>query len=119
MTAMIYGLPNCDTCRKARKWLDRAGIEYRFVDYRAEPIPAATLAKWARSLGGWDSLVNKSSSSWRQLDEKQKGARGDAQWTRLIADSPTLVKRPVLVLADGSISLGFSADRFEQRFGRT
>ena len=65
MTATLYGLANCDTCRKARKWLDRAGIGYRFVDYRADPVPAATLTAWAHALGGWEKIVNKSSSSWR------------------------------------------------------
>lgn len=119
MTAALYGLPNCDTCRKARKWLERAGIEYRFVDYRADPVPGATLGQWARSLGGWDKLVNKSSTAWRQLDEKQKGVNTDAQWTRLIAGHPTLVKRPVLVLDDGGVSVGFTADRFEQSFRNT
>ncbi len=119
MTVMLYGLPNCDTCRKARKWLDQAGIEYHFVDYRSEPVPAARLKAWARELGGWEKLVNKSSTSWRQLDAEQKGANGDAQWTQLIAAHPTLVKRPVLVLHDGSVSVGFSAQHFEQRFGDT
>ncbi|HYW77087.1 MAG TPA: arsenate reductase [Gammaproteobacteria bacterium] len=116
MTATLYGLKNCDTCRKARKWLDQAGIEYRFVDYRAEPVPAARLRAWAHELGGWDKLVNKASASWRQLDEKQKSAGSDEQWTQLIAAHPTLVKRPVLLLGDGSVSVGFSAERFEQRF---
>ncbi len=119
MTATLYGLANCDTCRKARKWLDRAGIGYRFVDYRADPVPAATLTAWAHALGGWEKFVNKSSSSWRQLDEKQKNATTDAQWTRLIARFPTLVKRPVLVLDDGSVSVGFSAERYGQCFGVT
>ena len=116
MTTTLYGLPNCDTCRKARQWLDRAGIEYRFVDYRADPVPATTLGGWARDLGGWDKLVNKRSSSWRQLDAKQKSSSTDAQWIRLIGAHPTLVKRPVLVLDNGSVSVGFSAVLFEQIF---
>ena len=116
MTTALYGLPNCDTCRKARKWLDQTGIEYRFIDYRAKPVSAATLKAWAREIGGWEKLVNKSSASWRQLDETQKGASSDAQWTQLIAAHPALVKRPVLVLGDGSVSVGFSAQRFEHRF---
>ena len=119
MTVTLYGLPNCDTCRKARKWLDEAGIEYRFVNYRDDPVPSSVLVQWARTLGGWDKLVNKSSASWRKLDEKQKGANGDAQWTRLIADYPTLVKRPVLVLDDGRVSVGFSADRYARGFDRS
>ncbi len=119
MTATLYGLPNCDTCRKARKWLDGAGIAYGFIDYRDDPVPASVLVKWARKLGGWDKLVNKSSASWRKLDEKQKNANNDAQWTRLIAEYPTLVKRPVLALDDGSVSVGFSADRYERAFDRS
>jgi len=116
MTATLYGLPNCDACRKARKWLDGAGIAYRFVNYRDDPVPASVLVQWARQLGDWDKLVNRSSASWRQLAEEQKHASNDAQWTQLITGYPTLVKRPVLVLDDGSVSVGFSAERYELRF---
>lgn len=116
MSTVLYGLNNCDTCRKARKWLDNAGVKYRFVDYRAEPVSATRLKTWARELGGWDKLINKSSASWRQLDEKRKGANSAPQWTQLIMEHPTLVKRPVLELDDGRVSVGFSAQRFEQRF---
>ena len=116
MTAAIYGLPNCDTCRKARKWLVAHDIDHRFVDYRAQPVPATMLETWANALGGWDKLVNKSSTSWRGLTDAEKSAGSGRDWIRLIGEHPTLIKRPVLVLDDGSISVGFSPAGFEQRF---
>lgn len=118
MSAALYGLKNCDTCRRARKWLDAHGVEYRFVDYRDEPVPAETLGRWAKQLGGWDKLVNKSSPSWRKLAGSEKQAVGDAQWTRLIGGHPTLVRRPVLVLGDGSVDVGFSAGDYATRLGK-
>lgn len=116
MTATLYGLPNCDTCRKARKWLDAAGIDFGFVDYRAQPVPAATLERWAVALGGWEKLVNKASRTWRQLPDESKSARSDVQWLRLVAAHPTLIRRPV-VETDAGVSAGFSEARFETLFG--
>lgn len=117
MNIVLYGLPNCDTCRKARKWLQAAGIDFDFVDYRAEPVSAATLERWAAGLGGWDRLVNKASRTWRQLPEELKAARTDAQWLRLIAGHPAVVRRPVVESVNGRVSVGFSGDRFEALFG--
>ena len=116
MTTALYGLPNCDTCRKARKWLDQTGIEYRFIDYRAKPVSAATLHAWAREIGGWEKTGKKSSARSRHLDETPKSARSGAPWTPLISAPPAPVKRPVPVLGDGHVSVGFSAQRFEHRF---
>ena len=117
MNLTLYGLPNCDTCRKARKWLDAAGIQYRFIDYRAEPVPATTLKQWAHQLGGWDKLINKASTTWRQLPDTLKTPGSDARWTRLVAEHPTLIRRPVVERGDGSVSVGFSEDRFKTLFG--
>jgi glutaredoxin len=69
---ILYGLDNCDTCRKARNWLKRAGVEHEFVDYRERRIEPATLKAWAQQLGGWDKLVNKASTTWRNLPEGRK-----------------------------------------------
>lgn len=102
----VYGLKNCDTCRKARRWLDAHGIDHRFVDYRAEPVDAATLQDWADGVGGWDQLVNRRSTSWRQLSDKDKQPGSDAAWVALLQAHPTLVKRPVLVHA-GGVRVGF------------
>jgi len=113
--ALLYGLPNCDTCKKARNWLARFDVPYRFVDYRAEPVPAATLKAWAQQLGGWDKLVNKAGTTWRNLLPQRKNPQSDPEWTLLLKEHPALVRRPVLLLADGSVSVGFSDNAFKQR----
>jgi Spx/MgsR family transcriptional regulator len=112
----IYGLANCDTCRKARAWLTQNGIAHEFIDYRAHPLDAATLKAWAGKVGGWPKLVNRSSTTWRLLPEEQKSPSGDAQWLSLIASHPTLVKRPVLLTADGAVSVGFTENSYKLRF---
>ena len=115
---VLYGLKTCDTCRKARKWLDRFDIAYRFVDYRVEPVPADTLKAWAGEVGGWEKLVNKSSTTWRNLLPQRKSPGSDTEWTLLIKEYPALVRRPVVVLPDGRISLGFKDNLFKQLFGK-
>lgn len=114
---VLYGLDTCDTCRKARNWLKRAGVGHDFVDYRAQRIDPATLKAWAGQLGGWDKLVNKASTSWRSLPEMRKSPGSDPEWTLLIREHPALVKRPVLVMPDGAVSVGFTDNAFKQRFG--
>lgn len=117
MGITIYGLDTCDTCKKARNWLTRFGIEHVFVDYRAQRVPADMLKAWAGQLGGWDKLVNKASTTWRSLPEARKVPRSDPEWTLLIKEYPALVKRPVLVTADGTVSVGFTDNAWKFRFG--
>jgi len=114
---LVYGLDNCDTCRKARNWLKRAGVEHAFVDYREQRIEPATLKAWAQQVGGWDKLVNKASTTWRNLPQMRKTPGSDPEWTLLVKEHPAIVKRPVLVMPDGSVSLGFSDNSFKQLFG--
>ncbi len=112
----LYGLDNCDTCRKARKWLERFGVAHGFVDYRAQPLPAATLLEWKEQLGGWDLMINKSSTTWRNLSPHRKNPASDAEWKLLLREYPQLVRRPVVVTDDGTVSQGFSDNGFKQRF---
>ena len=119
MTARVYGLDNCDTCRKARNWLKRAEVEHAFVDYRAQRIEPATLKEWAKQLGGWDALVNKASTTWKNLPPMRKTPGSDPEWTLLIKEHPAIVKRPVLVMPDGSVHLGFTHGNYEKLFGAT
>jgi Spx/MgsR family transcriptional regulator len=117
MTATLYGLSNCDTCRKARKWLDRFSVDYRFIDYRDErPTPELLLA-WKDRLGGWDAMVNKSSTTWRNLPPARKAPQSDAEWKLLLREHPTLVRRPLVVTEDGLVSQGFTDSGFKKRFG--
>lgn len=88
MSVTIYGLPNCDKCRKARNWLQRAGVAHDFVDYRAEPVPAATLRDWAQKLGGWEELVNKSGPTWRNLLPQRKCPASHPEWALLLKEYP-------------------------------
>ena len=113
-TVHAYGLRRCSTCVKARKWLDAQDIEHVFVDYRDEPITPQQLQSWARQ-HGWTTVINKASAAWRSLSDEQKQASTDEQWTALVAEHPTLVKRPVLV-KDGDVVFGFSESRYAELF---
>lgn len=112
----IYGLNNCDTCKKARNWLQRFEIEFQFVDYREHRIEPATLKQWSEQLGGWESLLNKASTTWRQLPETRKKPGSDAEWFLLLKEYPALIKRPVLVTVDKAVSVGFTDNMYKLRF---
>ena len=102
----LYGIPNCDTCRKARKWLNAAGIEHRFHDFRKDGLEAGAVAAWSVELG-LDMLVNRRGTTWRKLADNQK-ARLDSEPTRLLLEIPTLLKRPVIDLGDRRL-VGFES----------
>lgn len=112
----IYGLKNCDTCRKARKWLDRFGVEHEFVDYRENKPSPEMLVGWAGKLGGFETMVNKSSTTWRELPDNRKAASSDAEWKLLLREYPQLIRRPVVVTDDGNITQRFSDNGFKERF---
>lgn len=116
MTVTLYGLDKCDTCKKARNWLDRHRAAYTFVDYREHPIPAATLREWAPALGGWEKLVNRASTTWRNLPAARKAPGSSAEWTLLIKEYPVLIRRPLVVLDDGSVQQGFTDKLFAKIF---
>ena len=113
----LYGLKNCDTCKKATKWLDRFGVAYSFVDYRDDKRTPETLMEWSRQAGSWDALINKSSTTWRQLPENRKTPGSEAEWKLLLREYPQLIRRPVVVTDDGVMTQGFSDNGFKQRFG--
>lgn len=112
----IYGLKNCDTCKKATKWLDRFNVAYTFVDYRDNKPAPETLIEWAGKAGGFEAMINKSSTTWRQLPDNRKAAASDAEWKLLLREYPQLIKRPVVVTDDGQFSQGFSDNGFKKRF---
>lgn len=113
----LYGLNNCDTCKKARNWLKRFGIEHDFVDYRDNRQSPETLVAWKDALGGWEAMINKSSTTWRQLPEMRKSPGSDAEWRLLLKEYPQLIRRPLVVTDDGVVSQGFSDNGFKKRFG--
>ena len=117
MSTTLYGLQNCDTCRKARKWLDRFGIAHAFVDYRDQRQSPETLVALKDALGGWDVRINKSSTTWRNRPANRKTPGSDAEWKLLLKEYPQLIRRPVVVGEDGTITQGFTDNGFKQRFG--
>ncbi|MEO8459765.1 MAG: Spx/MgsR family RNA polymerase-binding regulatory protein [Dokdonella sp.] len=112
----VYGLKNCDTCRKARNWLERQQIDHEFVDYREHPIAAALLKGWAAQVGGFEKLVNRSGMTWRNLLPALKSPRSDAEWLLLIKEYPALVRRPILVIAEQPVQIGFTDKRYASLF---
>jgi Spx/MgsR family transcriptional regulator len=112
----LYGLNNCDTCKKARNWLTRFGIEHTFVDYRDARQSPEALLRWKDAAGGWDGLINKSSTTWRQLPPNRKTPGSDAEWKLLLKEYPQLIRRPVVVQDNGTVTQGFSDNGFKKLF---
>lgn len=113
----LYGLNNCDTCKKASKWLDRFGLAYTFIDYRDHKPTPEMLVDWAGRAGGFQALVNRSSTTWRQLPENRKTPGSEAEWKLLLREHPQLIRRPVVITDDGRFSQGFSDNGFKRLFG--
>ena len=115
MAITLYGIPNCDTVKKARAWLAQAGREARFVDFKRGGVPEDRLDAWIAALG-WEPLLNRKGTTWRQLDEAQRASVVDAASARqLMLAQTSVVKRPVVEWADGAISVGFGADDWARR----
>ena len=106
MTRTLFGLSSCDTCRKARRWLDDHGLEFAYHDVRADGIREGTIEKWLENTD-WQTLVNKRSTTWREIPDAEKEGLSAQHAVRLCARHPTLIKRPVLEW-DGGILVGFS-----------
>lgn len=102
----VYGIKNCDTVKKALKWLDGEGIAYSFHDLRTDGVNEEDVKRWAEALG-WESLLNKRSTTWRELPEKDKNDLDFDRAVMLMVKHPTLIKRPVFV-GSSMILNGFS-----------
>ena len=102
----LYGIKNCDTVKKARKWLEQHQIEHRFHDFRADGLKPEQVQGWIDELG-LETLVNKRGTTWKQLDDKTRAQLESAQAASLIAANPTLIKRPLLDLGHQR-NVGFS-----------
>ncbi|MBC7103886.1 MAG: ArsC family reductase [Parvibaculum sp.] len=102
----VYGLKNCDTCRKALKWLEAEGIRHKFHDVRADGIKPAEVKRFAKS-AGWETLLNKAGTTWRGLPDTQKADVSEAEAVALMAEHPALIKRPVFDFGKGQVVVGF------------
>ena len=110
----VYGIKNCDTMKKAMKWLDDAGVDYQFHDYKKAGVPADQLDKWLDTLG-WEQVINRRGTTWRKLDESLRDNMDKDAARSVILDNPSIVKRPLLDTGS-ELVLGFSADDYTTRF---
>lgn len=101
----VYGLKTCDTCRKALKWLAAESIDHRFHDVRADGLDRTALAGWSKALG-WETLLNRRGTTWRQLPETERENVDEARAISLMLTHPALIKRPVFDLGQ-HIVVGF------------
>ena len=107
----LYGIPNCDTVRKARKWMDQRGLDYDFHDFREDGLDEKALGTWADSCG-WQSLLNKRSTSFRNLSDEDKRVTERDHAVRLMLDNPTLIKRPIMTHGQ-TVLVGFNESEWE------
>ena len=108
----VYGIPNCDTVKRARAWLDAQQLDYRFHDFKKAGVPLPELQQWLGELG-WEKLLNRTGTTWRKLDEADKAAVVDAaSAAALMQAQPSVIKRPVVRWRDGRLTVGFSDELF-------
>lgn len=110
----VHGIPNCDTVKKARAWLDQHGVAYRFHDFRKDGADPAMIAAWAAEVG-WEKLLNRAGTTFRKLPEAERAVTDAAQAVRIMAANPSAIKRPVVTGA-GPIILGFRPEAWAERF---
>jgi arsenate reductase (glutaredoxin) len=114
MTA-LYGIPNCDTVKKARAWLQQRDRAHEFHDFKKLGVPADRLDAWLAA-AGWERLLNRKGTTWRQLDEATRAAVVDtASAKAVMLANPSTVKRPVVEWPGGAVSVGFDADDWSRR----
>lgn len=114
--AVLHGIPNCDTVKKARAWMDQNGVAYRFHDFRKQGVPDALDAWLAEA--GWERLLNRQGTTWRRLEESDRAAAVDAAGAAaLMRRQPSVIKRPVVRWPDGALTVGFDPARFRERAG--
>lgn len=117
LSVTLYGIPNCDTVKKARAWLAAQGVEVRFHDFKKAGVPAERLALWMDAVG-WEKLLNRQGSTWRKLDAAAQAAVVDAaSAAALLVREPSAIKRPVVEWGRGTpaITVGFAADDWQRR----
>ncbi|MBB5043093.1 ArsC family reductase [Shinella fusca] len=114
MTVTIYGIRNCDTMKKARAWLDARGVAYRFHDYKAEGIDAASLTRFVGALG-WEAVLNRAGTTFRALPDADKQDLDAARAIALMQAQPSMIKRPILD-RDGALTAGFKPEIYETLF---
>ena len=115
MTLIVCGIKNCDTIKKARTWLDGAGVAYDFHDYKASGIDEARLRRWSGEVG-WEKLLNRAGTTFRKLPDADKAGLDEDKAVALMLAQPSMIKRPVVEGA-GPLLVGFDPERYRAAFG--
>ena len=111
----LYGISNCDTVKKARAWLAAHGTSHGFHDFKKHGVPPAELARWADAVG-WESLLNRRGTTWRQLAaEEQLAVRDRVSALALMQAQTSVIKRPVVNWGDGKFTVGFDPQAWEKK----
>ncbi len=113
---VIYGVKNCDTMKKARRWLDDHGVVYAFHDYKKDGIERARLEAWTRE-AGWETVLNRSGATFRALPEAAKQGLTEPRAIALMLAQPSMIKRPVLDVG-GALLVGFKPESYAAAFRR-
>ena len=118
MAITLYGIPNCDTVKKARNWLDAQGVAYTFHDFKKAGVPGERLAAWSRGVG-WEKLLNRQGTTWRKLEpQRQAAVQDEASARELMRAQPSVIKRPVVEWPDGRTTVGFDPQVWQAAAGR-
>lgn len=104
---IMYGLKTCDTCRKARKALGEKGVDYEFKDVRETPPTKKEIESWSNAVG-WETLLNRSSATWRGIPDDAKSDIGEARAIALMQEHPTLIKRPIIMRGPTEVHVGWT-----------
>jgi arsenate reductase (glutaredoxin) len=113
MSITVYGIPNCDTVKKARAFLAEHGLVHAFHDYKTQGVPQEALRHWVAELG-WEPLLNRQGTTWRKLSaERQSAVHDAASAIALMIEQPSVIRRPVLV-SDRRLLVGFKPDQWSE-----
>ena len=115
MAVTLYGIPNCDTVKKARNWLDANSIGYAFHDYKKAGADPAKLKEWCATKG-WETILNRAGTTFKKLPDDAKAGLDEAKAIALMLDQPSIIKRPV-VEHKGGLLVGFKSAEWEAAFG--
>lgn len=117
VTIILYGIPNCDTVKKARAWLGEQGLDYQFHDFKKQGVPADRVPAWMAAVG-WDKLLNRQGTSWRRLDPAVQARVSDAASAAvLVQEHPSVIKRPLVEWSGtptGRVTVGFKAEAWNE-----
>jgi arsenate reductase (glutaredoxin) len=108
----MYGIPNCDTIKKARKWLEANGVDYEFHDYKKLGVPQDHLKQWVKQ-AGWETVLNKRGTTWRKLPADIKDNIDEASAIKVMLENPSIIKRPVLE-SDNIMLIGFNESEYQR-----